>query len=125
MTIKSRTTINKSPEKVWTFITTIANWEKWNAAVLKSVDPGWQKGATLLWESGEARLSDLTPQSYLEISSNVMKNVYRLTPTPDGKTLFELEMTPLGGAAFSDGGVAQTAKNDARLEKLKLALEST
>ena len=124
MTIKSQIKINQSPEKVWAFVTVNENWEKWNEATLKAVNPGWEKGATLVWERGEATLSDLITKSYIEISSRFMRNVYKFTSVPGGKTLIELEMTPLGGASFSDGGLAQTAKNDDCLRKLKQAVEA-
>lgn len=122
MTIKSQITISQPIENVWKFVADHRNWEKWWAK-LKDVQPRWQPGATLIWERGQSVIGNLVPQSFIEIPDPFMTNTFRFKSLPDGKTLVELEMTPRGGSAFSDGGLAQKAENDVSLKKLKEAIE--
>jgi uncharacterized protein YndB with AHSA1/START domain len=123
MGIQSQVIINKPPDKIWKFITKPKNWDKWWGARLKSVKPGWENGATMIWEQGQSKLSSVVQQSVIEITSPFITNTIRLKALPDNKTLVEFEMAPRGGASFSDGGQAQKAKNDASLMRLKQAVE--
>jgi len=47
-------TINSSREVVWNYLTTQENWEKWyGSGRLLEVNPAWEPGAILRFESGQ------------------------------------------------------------------------
>ena len=54
-----------------------------------------------------------------------MSNAFKIKSMSEGTTLVELQMTPSGGASFTDGGRAQQSKNDITLNKLKREIESS
>ena len=45
--------INRTQQDVWDYITTPKHWENWYTEGLTDVSPGWQKGATLTFISGQ------------------------------------------------------------------------
>ena len=44
--------INRSPQDVWRYFTESNNWSKWYGGKLVKVDPKWEEGGKLIWESG-------------------------------------------------------------------------
>lgn len=117
--------INRPSQVVWNFFINPDNWKKWNQGVLKKVDPGWQSGATLVWGNGDkSNIIMVEPQKIVQIGSTFMKTTYQFTALDKGSTKVEVKFAPMGGALFSDGGLAHKAQISSARAKLNQCLES-
>ena len=52
MILTSAVTVARPPRTVWEVFTDVSTWETWWGGELKRADPGWQKGASLVWGMG-------------------------------------------------------------------------
>jgi uncharacterized protein YndB with AHSA1/START domain len=118
--------IDRSVDTVWEYFTTPGNWTKWYGTGVKKVDPGWQKGAKLIWSSrGHSAIKSIDPGQEICISGAWMDTTYRFkTKGNTGTTVEIVESAPRGGASFSDGGAAHKTELKKTLQKLKECIEN-
>lgn len=63
--------INQPVDKVWQVFTASRTWAEWYGGAISKVDPGWQSGATILWERGEeSRIGEFKPLAQVEMFSS-------------------------------------------------------
>jgi len=63
--------VNRPCEVVWNIFTDTKSWKIWWGGTLKRVNPNWQFGATLEWESGdEGKILDFHPMKRIAVMSN-------------------------------------------------------
>jgi hypothetical protein len=115
--------IDRSLLDVWSFLADKCNWKAWHGATLVSVEPGWQSGATLVWEDGSSsNLEACVARKLIRLGTRFMSRGYELIPIGDSTELryfFEAR----GGASFSDKGAAHLASYEKNLRRLKQLLE--
>jgi len=117
--------INRPCRIVWDYFTNPENWKKWTEGSLRLVPPKWEEGATLVWERGPpSKILRAVPQREILIDSPYLRTTFRFAPLDDCSTLIEKEFSAQRGAWFSDGGLAQKAKEASALAKLKQCVES-
>lgn len=122
---KVSVTIDRPASAVWNFLMRVENWGQFADFSLKKVDPGWQKGATLLWEhGGTQRIERFVPEKEIQLSDAISAVTYRLAPQEGQATMLEVEFSLKGGQSFVDGGAGQARSVLAGLERLKQRLES-
>lgn len=124
--IKTSIKINRSIDAVWAYFTDTDNWIKWYGGGLKEVSPCWQSGATLVWALGGASsIKKLTPKEEIFVSGAWMDTSYMFHASEESTTIVEIiQSDPKGGASFSDGGRANKAQIEKRLENLKKFIEN-
>jgi uncharacterized protein YndB with AHSA1/START domain len=117
--------IDRPLDDVWGYVTTSGNWKKWWGGALQGVEPSWQAGARLIWESGPgSKLSSLVPGERLTLTSPFIESTFRLVVRGDNATGVSISFAPRGGAQFSDGGSAHLKTVQGQLSKLKQCIES-
>jgi uncharacterized protein YndB with AHSA1/START domain len=88
--------INASPEKVWSILTKIDTWPRWQTAISAAQMHGpLAPGTTFTWSAGkirvESQLALVKPVQQIAWSGTAMKahaiHVWKLEPLPDGGTL--------------------------------------
>lgn len=63
MIIESKITIDRPAKAVWRALTDRRGWKHWYGQPLQKVDPRWEKGATLIFQTGSGRSLHLRSSS--------------------------------------------------------------
>ena len=88
--------IRASPEKVWSLLTDIDNWPKWQSAISAAKISGpLESGTTFVWTTGgtkiKSRIALAHPARQLAWTGTAYRaraiHVWNLQPLPDGGTL--------------------------------------
>lgn len=123
---KAEITISRRPDTVWAFFTKPENWSKWHGGVMREVNPGWKKGATIVWAKGpRSTIRTVIAGKVVKIEAPYITTTFNFTPLEEeGATLVQVDFAPRGGATFSDGGLAHQATVKSQLFRLKQCVES-
>jgi len=75
MELEAKVSIKRSRDEVWNYFTNPSNWKQWWGGSLARVEPGWDRGAALVWKLGRPStiLNLITPKQ-VEI-----QNVWSIT----------------------------------------------
>ena len=120
--------VDRPIDVVWMYFTKPSNWNKWRGKGygLKKVVPGWENGATMIWEfSGSSTIKKIIPKKEITIVSSFIDTTYKFKE--DGiltTVIMKIESKPKHGASFSDGGMAHKRQNETELQALKSSIES-
>lgn len=105
--VKTKIKINRQRLVVWNFFINTKNWKKWWGGGLKKVKPGWKSGAKLIWKTDPiSKVISVVPQRELQVESPGLYDIFHFKYLGKGSTLVDIESTPIGGASFSNGGLA-------------------
>ncbi len=119
--------INRAQQDVWDYITTSEHWKNWYTGGLTDVSPGWQKGATLAFASGQRPIiTQCAPPNLLQWGHGTS---LRLSGIDLSSTEIEYSIT-VGGMFAQDPMLFAEFENSffddvgSMLTKLKNLLES-
>jgi uncharacterized protein YndB with AHSA1/START domain len=121
--ISATASINRSSQEIWKFITNTNHWQRWWGGKLISIKPGWEQGATIVWEKGTSTIDLLVPHRCIVMSNLFSKTHVRLTTIQSNSTIVELE-EELFGLDFNDGGLSEKRAIEISINKLKRLLEN-
>jgi tetratricopeptide (TPR) repeat protein len=111
----------RSPEAVWDFITSTDHWRQWwwGDDDLMEVDPGWEKGARLVFDSDWVpTLDEFSPPTRLAFGGHV----FELSETGDGGTRFAWAYS--GGTMAADTFDPISSAEEEVDAELRLELEN-
>jgi hypothetical protein len=124
--MKTSIVIYRSLPEVWDYFITTENWLAWWGGELQEVVPAWEEGAIMRWSSGEpTRLVHFLPRQQAGLQGKWMETIYRFQQAPGGSTLLEVELLPLSGASFPDGGKSHLDDIATAIDHLKRLMEGT
>ncbi len=126
--ISNSVVINRPRQVVWDYLTTAKNWKKWyDEDDLIEVNPGWQKGATLNFKSGQKPKIEQCEAPGLLHFGRV--TIIRLSDKDPSSTEFEWGMVPEGIFAEDPALLAELQQNftvevGSMLKRLQNLIES-
>jgi uncharacterized protein YndB with AHSA1/START domain len=123
--VVSKVTVATTVEKIWGYLTTNYNWSAWWGSDIRTLDPGWQKGAKLQFSGSyqpSITVDECIPNEAIHLSMPYLRLTIGLAEADDGGTEVFIECIP-DGAAWPDGGKNQQRIMQEKLERLKSALE--
>ena len=118
--------VNRPQQEMWDYITTLEHWKNWYTEDLTDVSPGWQKGATLAFVSGQKPvISQYEPPDLLQWGRGAS---LRLSEIDSSSTEVEYSITVSGMFAEDPMLLAEFENSFFRdvgnmLNKLKTLLE--
>ena len=125
--ISESVVINRAQQDVWDYITTSEHWKNWYTEGLTDVSPGWQKGATLTFASGQKPvITQCAPPNLLQWGRGTS---LQLSEIDLSSTEIEYSIT-VGGMFAEDPMLLADFQNSffndvgSMLKKLKNLLES-
>lgn len=119
------TKINRPSHVVWQYFTTASNWRKWYGSALKEINPAWQHGAKLVWDSGgTSPIITFLPGA--EIGLSIAGRDTTFVFSSEGNSITNLKLTeadPPGGPQGS-GGLKRKVELEEMLRNLRLRVEA-
>jgi uncharacterized protein YndB with AHSA1/START domain len=123
--VVSKVKVAAPVEKIWDFLTTKYNWGTWWGSDIRTLDPGWEKGAKLQFSGSyqpTINIDECTPHESIQFSMPYLRLTIRLAEADEIGTEVSIECTP-DGATWPDGGKNQQRIMQEKLERLKSTLE--
>lgn len=121
----SRVTVDAPVEEVWDHLTTRYAWGGWWGSDIRTLDPGWEKGAKLQFSGSHQptiTVEEVAPKEAIRLSMPYLRLNISLGEDERDGTEVSIESVP-DGARWPDGGRNQQRIMQEKLERLKSALE--
>ena len=123
MELEAKVSIKKSRDEVWNYFTNPSNWKQWWGGALARAEPGWDRGAGLVWELGSpSTILNLITLKQVEIQNVWSITTWRFIEEKPDSTLVAYKEQFTGGASMNPG--TWQADIGSRLSELKKCVEN-
>ncbi len=122
--IESKVRIKKSRRDVWSVFTDIASWKSWYPNHIEKLEPGWKKGATLVFGGGfDNEIKEFVPEERV-VFGRSMRIIWTFRSTSGSETEVSYAKDFSASTLVIDDRKAAQKQSDIELAGLKRFCES-
>lgn len=121
----SKVTVRARVDEIWDYLTTNYHWGAWWGSDIRTLKPGWEKGAQLQFSGSyqpTITIDEIVLNEAIRFSMPYLRLNIVLNEAGESGTEVSIECVP-DGVTWPDGGKNQQRIMQEKLERLKSAIE--